>query len=1020
MLDPMCQNRRILHTKTPVQAAWRLVLCFFLVFLIQAGGNNAQAQEDLFLVFGSLKLEESSKRLPGVRVVVLQDGQVFDELMTDAKGDYEFELPLRHDYEFSFEFDGHSNKRIQVDASGIPMDVKGDRNMDLDMTLFPLPEEFDASIFENPYGKGEYDDAKNTVVFDNNYTVRMRNKVQAEFARLERMEGELEQMQDNFEAFLDKGDQAMRGENWQGALDMYDSALSLFPEDATAISKHGEARVKLDLANASGQSEAAFQALLSEGESALAADRLDESRSAFESALEMKPGAPEPAQGFRDIEAREVELEQDGEYLELIAEADNFFDREQYDKAIKVYSEASGMKPSERHPRDRKKEAQIRLDDIANQAANIVSRTVAYEALIDEANDLYRDDDYASALVKYEEASELLPAERLPQDRAQVCRERLAEAEDEESASLDREAELAARESLRTELLEKREQYDAVKREADVLFRNDDYAAAIEKYGEALEVLPDERYPMQRITEAQERLEEADAKETAQASKGKGKDKSSDDRASNNDGGASDDQAERETEREAAREAAREARETEKAAASEARASEALENQDAAESLDVEFEEFVEQGNGAFEESLWDAAKDAYEAALELKPGDRFVTSRLNRIESAKDVGNSSDSGSDNDDRLAALEADRLAADQEMQMADEDAEAKRDAERQRRMDEEAAKESDEADRRRDKEEAARNRAQELASAMNSQEDDEVERYYQEALKSEDRARMMEVEERKAQDAALKKNAAIAARSRVEEEMNEMKDLKSTQTAMVDDGEQAQNRRLEDSQEQQSRYDEEGKQLSLRGRRLMENRQKEANELHEGQADMKRDHRGDYALAVPEIVAKKRNWRNLFLGIRRSAEDRRNVKSDAAQELATTYRDIGQGADIRMQERWLETKRKEKKNRQFLAERESQASQRAYEDKKERESMVNTEPRSPEAMQLSEADSEVLMGIHEQSYDIPNGLVVERTVRKANKVVRYRKVVTKTGVYYFKGESSITIDTWKRETSVILD
>jgi hypothetical protein len=1012
MLDPMCQNRRILRTKTPVQAAWRLVLCFFLVFLIQAGGNNAQAQEDLFLVFGSVKIEESSKRLQGVRVVVLQDGQVFDELMTDAKGDYEFELPLRHDYEFSFEFDGHSNKRIQVDASGIPMDVKGNRNMDLDMTMFPLPEGFDASIFENPYGKGEYDDAKNTVVFDSNFTVRMRNKVQAEFARLERMEGELEQMQDNFEAFLDKGDKAMRGEDWQGALDMYDSALSLFPEDATAISKREQAQVKLDLANASGQSEAAFQALLSEGESALAADRLDDARSAFESAAEMKPGAPEPEQGFRDIEAREVELEQDGEYLELIAEADNFFDREQYDKAIKVYTEASGMKPAERHPRDRKKEAQIRLDDIASQAADIVGRTVAYEALIDEANDLYRDDDYASALVKYEEASELLPAERLPQDRAQVCRERLAEAEEEESASREREAALAARESLRTELREKREQYDTVKREADVLFRNDDYAAAIGKYEEALEVLPDERYPMQRITEAQERLAEADAKETARASKGKGKDKSSDDRARSNDGGASDDQA--------AREAAREARETEKAAASEARASEALENQSAAESLDVEFEEFVEQGNGAFEESLWDVAKDAYEAALELKPGDRYVTSRLNRIESAKDVVDLSDSGADNDDRLAALEADRLAADQEMQMADEDAQAKRDAERQRRMDEEAANESDEANRRRDKEEAARNRAQELASAMNSQEDDEVERYYQEALKSEDRARMMEVEERKAQDVALKKNAAVAARSRAEEEMNEMEDLKSTQAAMMDDGEQAQSRRLEDSKEQQSRYDEEGKQLSLRGRRLMEDRQEEANELHEGQAEMKRDHRGDYALAVPEMVAKKRNWRNLFRGIRRSAEDRRNVKSDAAQELATTYRDIGQGADIRMQERWLETKRKEKKNSQFLAERESQASQRAYEEKKERESKVNTEPRSPEAMQLSEADSEILMGIHEQSYDIPNGLVVERTVRKANKVVRYRKVVTKTGVYYFKGESSITIDTWKRETSVILD
>ena len=119
------------------------------------------------------------------------------------------------------------------------------------------------------------------------------------------------------------------------------------------------------------------------------------------------------------------------------------------------------MKPSERHPLDRKIEAQTRLEDLASESASIVERTIAYEALIDEANDLYRDDDYASALLKYEEASRLLPAERLPQQRAEECRERIAEANEEQAERLRREEERAEREALSANKRELQLQYDA-------------------------------------------------------------------------------------------------------------------------------------------------------------------------------------------------------------------------------------------------------------------------------------------------------------------------------------------------------------------------------------------------------------------------------------------------------------------------------------------------------------------------------------------------------------------------------
>ena len=78
------------------------------------------------------------------------------------------------------------------------------------------------------------------------------------------------------------------------------------------------------------------------------------------------------------------------------------------------------------------------------------------------------------------------------------------------------------------------------------------------------------------------------------------------------------------------------------------------------------------------------------------------------------------------------------------------------------------------------------------------------------------------------------------------------------------------------------------------------------------------------------------------------------------------------------------------------------------------------PPNPDDFRLQEEDADVPPGIQEQSYDIPNGLVIERTVRRGNQVRHFRKVVTKTGVYYFEDDRSITADRWQRETTVIPD
>ena len=67
-----------------------------------------------------------------------------------------------------------------------------------------------------------------------------------------------------------------------------------------------------------------------------------------------------------------------------------------------------------------------------------------------------------------------------------------------------------------------------------------------------------------------------------------------------------------------------------------------------------------------------------------------------------------------------------------------------------------------------------------------------------------------------------------------------------------------------------------------------------------------------------------------------------------------------------------------------------------------EGVVGYDPSMRTGSVLSAEDADIPQGVHETSYDIQNGLVITRTVRVDDVVTRYRKVVMKTGTYYFCG------------------
>ena len=981
---------------------WFAVAVWLIAF-----ATPASAQEDLLAVFGTVKHEESNKKLQGVRVVVFQDGVEFDAISTDARGGYAFDLPLRHNYTFSFELAEHSNKRIEVDASGIPMDVNGTRNMDLDMSMMPLPPGFDASIFEDPYGRGEYFADQNTVVFDGNYTVRMRNKVNAELARLERMAGQAEEMREKFEEFVQNGDRAKSSREWQKAVDFYDSALDLFPEETDVATKRDEVQRELDAANAANADEAAFQALLDDAERALSKDRLEEARAGFQAAKDLRPDAREPGDGLRRVDEREDALansaEVDEEYNELVEDGDIYFEREQWDRAIDKFAEAGALKPNESYPKNRMEEAQIRQADLAAQQADLIAKTIEYEALIDKANLLFRSDDYAEALAKYEAAGSVLPAERFWQQRAEACRERMAQADAKSAGRRKRAAEEVEKEAAAVLEREQRENYNRINDGADEAFRNSDYATAISQYNEALAIFPDERYPKQRIEEAEKRL--ARAQDAAEAERSRAESARSDSEADAVAWEEADAAADTAVDEErAAREAA------EAAARSEA------------EQVEVAYDQAIEAADEAYDRQQWTQAQRLYYNALAVKPGDRYAKSRKERAARAA-------SNAEGDD-LTERDAGPSEADLGRERAAMEREAQREAERQNEAaealeaqllaDQQAERDREEA-KRQEQADRDRRRAEKLAQQMNSSDKDEVEAYYKAALESEAEARKQEVEEKKAAQEQLLRDAQRSAADRVDRDFQAQKDMERQGRTINEAGTAQQADRRREEEQRQAAYEANAEQAQAAGAEMIQQGARETENKRRRKRRLEKGRAQDYMLNVPEVEAKKRSWRNLFKGLTRTAEDSRSESRAQVENMTRRFRRLGDGANARAQERWLDSRRREKEERRLMAQREQEARQRAYNEQQAAQANLReVGPRAPEDYELAEDDADILQGVNEQSYDIPNGLVIERTVRTGNLVVRYRKVVTKTGVYYFRGDRSITADTWRRETTVVLD
>lgn len=729
-----------------------------------------------------------------------------------------------------------------------------------------------------------------------------------------------------------------------------------------------------DLAKNFDKLKKQFDDLMKEGDKKMVEVKYADAMDKYQGALNLFPKDEVAKEKYNDAKARldaeNANKEFEAKYKQLMADADKLYGDKRYEDAKKKYQEASAMKKDERLP----KEGIYNCD----QAMKDMVKRKEYEAILADADAKFGNKDYAVSIDKYKEALTKYPNEPYPKD--QIVKAELAL-----KAMLDDEAAKLA----------KRKEYESKVKLAADYESADNLDKAISTYREAGYILPEETLPPKKISELEKLLN---------------------DRKRKND--------------------------------------ELAKNNADAERIEKEYNEFIKAADNLFIAKDYTASRAKYVSATGVKPDASYPKSRIETIDMLL---------KEDTDRLAKLRQkaveDSLNA---LKSAELDEVNKRKLELQRKAEEEA-----EARRRYQEEErlAALNKVNGSKDrGWNSQADaeaeDEVEQYYRDAKAKEDAARNHEIAQRIKENQSFHNRKGSSQSETINERQQNIDAQKAGMTDLADKGYAVYSTNLGESERQRELYEKQQSDAVVSaGNRInrtqadIENKQKEHNAITQNdrqrtlriaenernknkakQSDDDAKRHGDVLRRdnLNSIDRKKADQNELAY---RGEMERQEMQAAVDQEIKNHKHandDKSKAAHERLKNvsRQQEIKRGEVNNggeksqkaandnnkvieqqKAALAleknQREIAESQRHFETRK---TLNNVKSGPKESVEETLAE-----GVTENSYKFGNKMITERTVTVGNKVDTYKKVVSKTAIYYFKNGASITETTWKKET-----
>lgn len=343
---------------------------------------------------------------------------------------------------------------------------------------------------------------------------------------------QLKVLDDNYNKSLAEADKLFSAGKFDEAIIGYNKCLGYKPDEIYPLQQLTQAKDKLAAARSKEEN---YASAISTGDKLTSDFKYEEALTAYKQALTLKPAEKYPKDKTDEINKILAKQKTDSElYSVSVTQGDKAFASGNYEVALKSFQDASKIKPSEQYPNNR-------ISEINTLVAARQKNDLQYTTAITTGNQLLTAKNYEAARAAFSEAASLKKDEKLPQDQiAKIDRilsdlrsadenysKALAEG-DKQLANLNytmaitaykQASVIKATETYPKLQLEKINQrlaeikkletdYTAAIALADKSFNAGNFPDAISGYRKALELKPVEKYPSDKITEAEKQIDE--------------------------------------------------------------------------------------------------------------------------------------------------------------------------------------------------------------------------------------------------------------------------------------------------------------------------------------------------------------------------------------------------------------------------------------------------------------------------------------------------------------------------------
>lgn len=230
----------------------------------------------------------------------------------------------------------------------------------------------------------------------------------------------LEKENESFTDFMQKAAKEEADKNYQGAITLYEKAKAVKPAHPEPPAKIEALRQLLADATKATDKETIYNQYFEAGLSKQAVQEYELALNNYRNALNTKPNDSKALGKIAEVEAlmakrdaaNKAKQEADAMFNKLISEADDYFNKKNYQKAVETYRQALVERPENAYAKKQLKEAEK-----LNRQESIALVHQQYQKILDVADNYFKNRNYEKALEYYNRALSIKSSDPYPKSR---------------------------------------------------------------------------------------------------------------------------------------------------------------------------------------------------------------------------------------------------------------------------------------------------------------------------------------------------------------------------------------------------------------------------------------------------------------------------------------------------------------------------------------------------------------------------------------------------------------------------